>query len=180
MKVPFQGLLVSGQIIFAAQGDSIHAFDQEFNFLSTWRHSGRQGAEKPGVRQENGSEEPVTEGQDSPAGEGPPTKRRKVEGEDQDVEAGDDNVGDEDEDQAADANPDQPESGPKKSRRRKKQKGIPPSRQSHYSTPSERPFVMSLNATSVGRHVIAVTSSDKAIRVFEHDGQGHLQQLSHR
>ncbi|KAK2073083.1 hypothetical protein P8C59_007392 [Phyllachora maydis] len=42
------------------------------------------------------------------------------------------------------------------------------------------PFVQNLRATPEGRHVVAVTGTDKTLWVFEHDGQGNLKLLSQR
>lgn len=44
----------------------------------------------------------------------------------------------------------------------------------------ELPMVQCMSVTTDGKHVVAVTSTDKTIWVFEHDGEGKLTELSHR
>lgn len=41
-------------------------------------------------------------------------------------------------------------------------------------------MVISLESTSDGQHVVAVTGQDKTVWTFEHDGKGKLKQLSER
>ncbi|KAL3418976.1 WD repeat domain-containing protein [Phlyctema vagabunda] len=53
-------------------------------------------------------------------------------------------------------------------------------RSSAASSGPEGPAVIALASTKTGTHVIAVTGEDKSIRVFQHDGRGHLLQLSQR
>jgi tRNA (guanine-N(7)-)-methyltransferase subunit TRM82 len=107
------------------------------------------------VQQTDESNGPSAEAQESPAQEEPPTKRRKVE-------------------------PGQ-EEGPK-GRRAKSTNGQPKNNKSaKYDVPgNERPFIQGLYATTDGRHLVAITGSDKTIWVFEHDGAGNLKQLSQR
>ncbi|KAK3904853.1 hypothetical protein C8A05DRAFT_42150 [Staphylotrichum tortipilum] len=45
---------------------------------------------------------------------------------------------------------------------------------------NEKPFLQKLFTTADGRHLVAMTGSDKTIWVFEHDGAGNLKQLSQR
>lgn len=44
----------------------------------------------------------------------------------------------------------------------------------------EPPAIIALTSTRKGEHVIAVIGEEKSIRVFEHDGRGHLQHISQR
>ena len=106
------------------------------------------------VQQADESNGPSAEAQDSPAQEEPPTKRRKVE-------------------------PGQ-EEGPK-GRRAKFKNRQPNNKSAKYDVPgNERPFIQGLYVTTDGRHLVAITGSDKTIWVFEHDGAGNLKQLSQR
>ncbi|KAL2136040.1 hypothetical protein VTI74DRAFT_5776 [Chaetomium olivicolor] len=144
MALPYHLLKVCGSIIFAAQGSDIHSFNSSLEPLSTWKYPVKQG-------EESAPPEP----QESPAPEGPPAKRRKVE----------DGQGAASNDQA-----EEPANGQPKSK-----KNAP------YDVPAnERPFVQGLYATTDGRHLVAITGSDKTIWVFEHDGAGNLKQLSQR
>ncbi|KAJ4296018.1 tRNA (guanine-N(7)-)-methyltransferase non-catalytic subunit trm82 [Collariella sp. IMI 366227] len=90
-------------------------------------------------------ESAAPEAEESPAPEGPPAKRRRVEAS---------------QEAASNGNAEEPANGQPKSK-----KNAP------YDVPgNERPFVQGLYATSDGRHLVAITGSDKTIWVFEHDG----------
>ena len=138
MVLPYHLLKACGGIVFAAQGGDIHSFSSALEHIATWKYP---------VQQVDEASAPNAEPQDSPAPEGPPAKRRKVEGGREPV----------------------PNAQPKS------KKNNP------YDCPAnERPFVQGLYATTDGRHLVAITGSDKTIWVFEHDGAGNLKQLSRR
>lgn len=151
MELPYHVLKVCGDVVFAARGSNIYSFTSSLEYVSAWEYP---------VKQAKGQDGLTSEPKASPAPEGPPTKRRKVE-------------------PAQEPTPDANGSGPAegantpetKIRRKGKQynKGL-----------SDLPFVQGLYPTTNGRHVVAVTGSDKTIWVFEHDGAGHLKQLSQR
>ncbi|KAK4105479.1 hypothetical protein N658DRAFT_563903 [Parathielavia hyrcaniae] len=143
MRLPYHLVKGCGGFVFAAQGCQIHSFSSGLEHVSTWRHP----EDKPN--------EPSAEPQSSPAPEGPPTKRRKVE---------------DGQDSASNGQPVESANGKPKSRK-----------VAQYDCPAnERPFIQGLYATTDGRHLIAITGSDKTIWVFEHDGAGNLKQLSQR
>ncbi|KAH6854254.1 hypothetical protein B0I37DRAFT_25059 [Chaetomium sp. MPI-CAGE-AT-0009] len=146
MILPYHLVKVCGNTVFAAQGSNIHSFNSGFEYVSTWKYP---------VQETDESNGPATEAQGSPAKEGPPTKRRKVEpGQEQGPEGG-----------LAKSTNGQPKSN----------------KAAKYDVPgNERPFVQGLYATTDGRHLVAITGSDKTIWVFEHDGVGNLKQLSQR
>lgn len=97
---------------------------------------------------------PSTEAPESPAAEGPPAKRRKVQNSEEQQSNG----------HAAEAS-----------------NGQGRTKKNYQENPAnERPFIQGLYATTDGRHLIAITGSDKTIWVFEHDGAGNLNQLSQR
>jgi tRNA (guanine-N(7)-)-methyltransferase subunit TRM82 len=50
----------------------------------------------------------------------------------------------------------------------------------HEQSSNEKPFLQGLYTTTDGRHLVAITGSDKTIWVFEHDGAGNLKLLSQR
>ncbi|KXX75910.1 hypothetical protein MMYC01_207370 [Madurella mycetomatis] len=106
------------------------------------------------LKQADAPSGPSTEAPESPAAEGPPAKRRKVQdGEEQQSNG-----------HAAEAS-----------------NGQGRTKKNHQENPAnERPFIQGLYATTDGRHLIAITGSDKTIWVFEHDGTGNLNQLSQR
>ncbi|KAK3310570.1 uncharacterized protein B0T15DRAFT_42422 [Chaetomium strumarium] len=107
------------------------------------------------VKQEDESSGQSTEPRDLPALEGPPTKRRKVE---------------DGQESTSNGHATEPANGQGKSKSVDK-----------YAHPAyEKPFIQGLYATTDGRHLVAITGSDKTIWVFEHDGAGNLKQLSQR
>ncbi|KAK0754212.1 hypothetical protein B0T18DRAFT_424635 [Schizothecium vesticola] len=161
MSRPYHLLAVCGNFVFAASGSDIYSLNSNLEQLSSWKHP---------VRQEKGVVDPSLAPQespapDSPAPEGPPTKRRRVEEPSQEPETTNGN--------GADAEP-QTQKGRRRLKKEKK------AAQKPTNPPQERPFVQSLLATTDGRHIVAITGSDKTIWVFEHDGAGHLTQLSQR
>lgn len=151
MILPYHLVKVCGNAVFAAQGSDIHSFNPALEYVSTWKYPVQQ-TDEPNSPSAEAQESPSLE---SPAQEEPPTKRRKVE-------------------------PGQ-EQGPK-GRRAKSRNGQPKNNKSaKYDVPgNERPFIQGLYATTDGRHLVAITGSDKTIWVFEHDGAGNLKQLSQR
>ncbi|KAL2182336.1 hypothetical protein L209DRAFT_759416 [Thermothelomyces heterothallicus CBS 203.75] len=149
--LPFHLVKVCGGVIFAAQGCDIHSFNSDFKHISTWKYP----VQKPNDNESSGPSRDAP--QDSPAPEEPPTKRRKVES----------GAGSE---------------APIKDQGAGSENGRPKSKKAaQYDVPAnERPFVQGLYATADGRHLIAITGSDKTIWVFEHDGAGNLKQRSQR
>ncbi|KAL2270130.1 hypothetical protein VTJ83DRAFT_2314 [Remersonia thermophila] len=145
---PYHLVKACGGIVFAAQGSDIHSFNSRLEHVSTWTYPHQHAAE---------ATRPAEEAQDSPAPEGPPAKRRRV-------EDGDDAT-------APNGHGQQPSSN-----------GQPRgSKAAQYDNPAnERAFLQGLYATADGRHLIAITGCDKTIWVFEHDGAGHLKELSRR
>ncbi|KAG7292555.1 hypothetical protein NEMBOFW57_002590 [Staphylotrichum longicolle] len=71
MTLPYHLVKVCGSIVFAAQGGDIHSFSSALQHISTWKY--------PAVQQADESKAPSAETEESPAPEGPPAKRRKVE-----------------------------------------------------------------------------------------------------
>jgi tRNA (guanine-N(7)-)-methyltransferase subunit TRM82 len=146
MAIPYHLLKACGNFIFAAQGSNIHSFNSALEHISTWKYPVKQGDEPSGQ---------ATEPQDSPALEGPPTKRRKVE---------------DGQDPASNGHATESANGQGKTKSVEK-----------YAHPAhEKPFIQELYVTTDGRHLVAITGSDKTIWVFEHDGAGNLKQLSQR
>ncbi|KAK4128802.1 hypothetical protein N657DRAFT_608555 [Parathielavia appendiculata] len=135
MILPFHLVKSCGGFVFAAQGSDIHTFSSALEHVSTWKYPA-QPVDKP--------HEPSAETQSSPAPEGPPAKRRKVEDCQDSVSIG----------QPAESTNGKPKS----------------KKAAQYDCPAnERPFIQGLYATADGRHLIAITGADKTIWVFEHD-----------
>ncbi|GAB1310923.1 tRNA (guanine-N(7)-)-methyltransferase non-catalytic subunit trm82 [Madurella fahalii] len=145
MTVPYHLLKVCGSTVFAAQGSDIHSFTSTLEYISTWKYPLKQADAPSG---------PSTDAPGSPAIEGPPAKRRKVQN-----------------------NQDSPSSG----HAAEASNGQGKTKKNYQENPTnERPFIQGLYATTDGRYLIAITGSDKTIWVFEHDGAGNLNQLSQR
>lgn len=172
MQLPFHGVQVCGDILFAARGGNIHSFrlaDGSYNSTSrclvekdVQPTTGRLVIEVSGNSLASQDEQ------------GPPAKRVKVDNETAEGEdATDRPTG------AGDGVDEDEVNGSKQSQRRKKAKKQQLVRPGNISQPSERPMVIILTATRDGSHLLAVTS-DKSIWVFEHDGQGQLKELSRR
>ncbi|KAM7208037.1 hypothetical protein V8F20_001583 [Naviculisporaceae sp. PSN 640] len=154
MSLPYHVLKVCGGVVFAARAGSIYSFNSDLEYVSAWEYPVKQ-------QQTKGPEDSVgNEQNDSPAPEGPPTKRRKVESSETKESNGNGNSHGKG---AAAQNNNKP-----------KKKG------KQYTTPADRPFVQGLYSTTDGRHLVAITGSDKTIWVFEHDGVGNLKLLSQR
>lgn len=158
MKVPYSQVHVHGPVIFAARSGWIESFNvQDGSHISSWKHPDSEIAEKVEDSNGDGAAEP-------------PSKRQKT-SEDEDVSTSKttDVVQDENE----------PAVSAEKGKNSKADL-IAPSRKGQLSRAPDRPVVIQLTSTVDGKYVIAVTGHDKAIWVFEHDGAGHLKQLSKR
>lgn len=161
MKLPFHGVQVCGQVLFAARGGNIHSFKlTDGSHISCWNYPVEIKDEKSKLIINVSENSTPAPSQDE---HGPPVKRVKLGNGDattkeMEQEAGVKATGDEGE------RNDVPQKG---------KKSKPPSQL------LERPMVNIMTATKEGSHLIAVTS-DKSIWVFAHDGQGQLRQLSRR
>lgn len=176
MKLPFHGVQVCGGVLFAAKGGAIHSFQlADGSHVSSWRYTGPAKDEKPPATSklvidvsENSTPAPSQEDQ------GPPAKRVKL-------EYGGATPGEAEDEGGADVKlaggEGEGEGNGEQNKGKKNKKSLP--RPGYSSQPSERPMVIMMTAAKDGSHLIAVTS-DKSIWVFEHDGQGHLKQLSCR
>lgn len=176
MKLPFHGAQVCGGVLFAAKGRAIHSFQlADGSHVSSWRYTGpakdegkQQATDKLVIDiSENSTPAPSQDEQ------GPPAKRVRLE---DGGAAPSEPTADEQVDvKPTDGEAETQANGQKKGKKNKKILA----RTGHSSQPSERPMVIMMTATKDGSHLVAVTS-DKSIWVFEHDGEGHLKQLSCR
>ncbi|KAI1263123.1 hypothetical protein F5Y18DRAFT_142626 [Xylariaceae sp. FL1019] len=168
MSFPYQCLspLGQGTIFAASKGTSIHTFDLSANpqLLSSWTHPSSKLTGTGEKTAANGN----AMGQE--VGDGPPSKRRKVEGEDE-VAADEVDIVPESHGTAANEGKTTVNEGKKKKINRKANWAL---------QSSEAPYVILLTATEDGSHVVAVTGQDKTLWVFEHDGKGSLEELSQR
>ncbi|KAL8381766.1 hypothetical protein RB595_005839 [Gaeumannomyces hyphopodioides] len=152
-SLPYQRLNVCGEVVFCAQGGSVHAFNLKSQaHLGTWSH--------PALTGQRIDSEPVPSAAPDTAAkpdDGLAQSETPLTG-------------------SADAeNKPAPEGGSPAQGRKKKGAKVAAS-----SRPTDRPWVTLLEATSDGRHLVAVTGSDKTLWTFEHDGNGALKELSKR
>lgn len=170
MKLPFHGVQVCGDILFAARGGNIHSFKlTDGSHISCWKYpvEGQDRNSKLVIDvSENSTPAPS---QDEHV---PPAKRVKLGN-------GDATTGEVELDAEADVKPVVEESERNDTPTKGKKTKNPLDRPGPPSQLLERPMVNIMTATKEGSHLIAVTS-DKSIWVFEHDGQGQLRQLSRR
>lgn len=167
MKIPYNQVHVNGDILFAARSGRIHTFRlADGKIIASWQHP---DAEKVSNAVESNktsalvNEASTTTEVDTPQDDAsePPAKRQKTTAE-EDVSQSKPNYTAQD-------------GGPKKGRR---QKGK--NKEGVVSRVPDRPMVTHLTSTADGKHVLAVTGHDKTIWIFEHDGEGHLTQISQR
>ncbi|KAH6646422.1 hypothetical protein BKA67DRAFT_102996 [Truncatella angustata] len=169
MHLPYQCVAALGQsgIVAAARGTSIFTFGADGSVLSSWEHPATQHqATAADNATENGADGAVKADQGETSS---PTKRRKIE-----TEAGVQAVTADTQEGKVSA-----EGDAKGSDQIKAKKGRRSTKPSDYKG-QEQPHVIMLRATQEGSHLIAVTGTDKAIWVFQHDGQGQLKELSQR
>ncbi|KAF9770198.1 hypothetical protein IL306_012290 [Fusarium sp. DS 682] len=181
MKIPFNVVHVSGNVLFAARGGKIHSFSlEDGSRLSTWKHPDVDKVEAAvkAIADELSSEKPegkdhVAEAEDE---DGPPAKRQKTEEPKDGTTPAERNVQEEtkaaEEIKSAGKN-----KGGKKSKNRQNQQRA---KDHNISRVPDRPVITHLTSTYDRSHIIAITGHDKAIWVFENDGKGALNQVSKR
>lgn len=168
MDIPYLCLSRLGQssIFCAAKGTSIHTFDLKddgYSFVSSWTHPLAKQTENGKIVEEAAQGgEPLDEQEET---DQPPSKKRKL---DSDEKPNVKKEANQDDTRVAE--------GPANGNEKKKK----PQRPELRSQRTELPFVVLLTATEDGNHVVAVTSQDKTLWVFEHDGKGTLTKLSQR
>lgn len=159
MKMPYNSLHVQGGILFAARGGKIHSFSLlDGAYISTWKH--------PDVEKVANADKAVAQDEAEPAVADiePPAKRQRLaEAEGESTPAQVDTLASK-------------QNGKKGKRKGKKSQD----EKTQISSVPDRPVVTHLTSTVDGGHLLAISGHDKNIWVFEHDGQGHLTQLSQR
>ncbi|KAL7927692.1 hypothetical protein ACQKWADRAFT_277536 [Trichoderma austrokoningii] len=174
MKIPYNKVHARGQILFAARGGAIHTFNlTDGTHISSWKH--------PDVDKVADSIKAINEAKAEAAeSEGPPTKRQKLEGEDESAPVT----------AEAEASTSTTPATDNKARsghfdgRGKKGKGKAgkdaENGKTRFARVPDRPVITHLASTPDGSHLLAVTGHDKAVWVFKHDGNGHIEELSRR
>lgn len=187
MKIPYNVLHVSGNVLFAARGGKIHSFSlDDGTHLSTWKHLDvdKVDAAIKTITDEVANKDPVTvapEAAEGGDGDEPPAKRQRVEEPKDDA---DKPVGDEvaQESKAAEGSGEKKDKGKpnQKGKKNKNKQNNQSRKDTQISKVPDRPVITHLTSTGDGAHLLAITGHDKAIWVFEHDGKGQLVQLSRR
>ncbi|ETS86589.1 hypothetical protein PFICI_00417 [Pestalotiopsis fici W106-1] len=167
MSLPYQCVTTLGQdgIVASARGTAIFTFSPKGILVSSWEHPATQ--HKNTTTGDSPAEDNVEQAAEEPEEGSSPTKRRKVEtvtG----VEAVAASSGEGSEQQA------QVEVQGEEQKRTKKGRHL------NKLSPADQPHINLLRTTSNGSHLIVVTGTDKAVWVFEHDGEGKLTELSQR
>lgn len=166
MKIPYNQIHVNQGIIFGARSGQIHTFSLDSRkLIQAWKHP-----DAPKVDDQPGA---AGAPEDS---EEPPSKRQRTLGDDdvstskatEEAPQSDQKPG-EDEAQGLVKGSNNEKRGKRGQRSQRAQPGIP-----------DRPVINKLTSTEDGRYLVAVSGHDKAIRVFEHDGDGQLTLLSQR
>lgn len=182
MKIPYNVVHVSGNVLFAARGGKIHSFSlEDGSHLSTWKHpdvdkvdaavkviSGDVSSEKP-----VGQDSAVAEGEED---DGPPAKRQRTEEPKDETTPAEPNAQEETKN-AEDAKSEGKKKGGKKSKDRRNQQKT---KEHNISRVPDRPVITHLVSSPDDSHILAISGHDKAIWVFENDGKGSLNQLSKR
>lgn len=182
MKIPYNVVHASGNILFAARGGKIHSFNLDGTHISTWKHPDVEKvavAEKAAATKAEEVEKPVgedTEMVETGDVDEPPAKRQKVSEDETKGNGGEEST------QTVTAEKDNADKkggrGGKKSKNR--QKNDQNKKESFFSRVPDRPVITHMTSTSDGHHLLAISGHDKNIWVFEHEGKGQLTQLSQR
>jgi tRNA (guanine-N(7)-)-methyltransferase subunit TRM82 len=167
MSLPYHCVAGLGQtgIVAASRGTVIFTFGADGALLSSWEHPAtqRKAPEPEDVTSEDAAGQVVEVNAGSS-----PSKKRKVE-----TDAGVQAIAAEPGEEAKQTQ------GEVHGANQKKRKGGRHTKPSDFRG-SEQPYVTLLKTTSSGGHLVAVTGTDKAVWVFEHDGKGQLKGLSQR
>jgi tRNA (guanine-N(7)-)-methyltransferase subunit TRM82 len=178
MKIPYSCLAAHGDILFAARGGQIQTFRVAGSApLSTWRHPAAEAEEKASKPPPNSQ----TDNSVTNAGEqleqvalAPPIKKQMLEDSSENKEAP------EGESAGIGANGNDVEESGGGKRRKKNDKKKFTVHRGPISRQTDLHVIILMALTSDGGHLVAVSGHDKAIWVFEHDGNGQLTELSRR
>ncbi|KAK2601716.1 tRNA (guanine-N(7)-)-methyltransferase non-catalytic subunit trm82 [Conoideocrella luteorostrata] len=180
--IPYNRVQTTGNILFATRGGKIHSFNlSDSKHLSSWQHpdaekfaASSQNQEADSKKETNSPEEAEAEAEESE----PPAKRQKVAEAEGDLSTATENTGALTAEAAAQINDRNGKDGKRKGK--KQSKGPSHEDKSRMGKAVDRPLITLMTCTDDGKHLIAVSGHDKAVWVFEHDGQGILTQLSQR
>ncbi|PHH60415.1 hypothetical protein CDD81_1693 [Ophiocordyceps australis] len=171
MKIPYNRLHTCGDILFAARAGKIHSFSLDGGkHRSTWQHPDAISRQEP---------EPDT-GLTADQDEKRPAKRQRLQ-DANDTSSARHEARDEPSESVKPEPQGQGAASSTPKRPKPRGKGVvPDAATGSVARVPDRPVVSQLAASIDGRHVVAVSGHDKAIWVFEHDGQGTLALASKR
>ncbi|KAG6016347.1 hypothetical protein E4U43_003874 [Claviceps pusilla] len=184
--VPYNRVQTTRNILFATRGGKIHSFNlSDGKHLSTWQHpdveklANNPAPQKGPKPQDDESTAALAASEAGAEASEPPAKRQKTT-----TQSGDANANATSENAELQKTED---SCAKTSANQGKRKGKKQSKGPSHGGNSrmgkavvDRPIITLMTCTKDGSHLIAVSGHDKAVWVFEHDGQGALTQLSQR
>ncbi|PHH88559.1 hypothetical protein CDD83_7365 [Cordyceps sp. RAO-2017] len=158
MKIPYNRVHATGDVLFAARGGKLHSFSLlDGSHISTWQHPDVAAAPDVAARQAEADE--------------PPAKRQRL------LETGRDDAGDDAgaAEAGGDDAPDDAGARAEDEKQRQQQDETP-----QLARAPDRPVITQVTSSADGHHVLAVSGHDKTIWVFEHDGHGGLAKISQR
>ncbi|KAM0283601.1 hypothetical protein ACHAQH_002379 [Verticillium albo-atrum] len=197
MKLPYNFLLQSGTVLFAARGGKIHAFDSlDGALLSTWQHpdvdklaEAAASKTEPDTEDANtsvsapkatGDPSAIDVAADVEVEEGPPAKRQRVQGGQDAQPAKNEEAMDIDEPSAEDQKKGSGFKNRKQKQKERQDRQGGPIVRGTYGRNVEQPLITHMMVTSSGSHLVAISGHDKTIWTFEHDGRGSLTLFSRR
>ena len=180
MKIPYNVVHISGDILFAARGGKIHSFNLDGTHISTWKHPDVEkvaAAVKAAVTEAAETEKSAvkdTEMAEAADLDEPPAKRQKT------VDAEDVTKDNENKEITETTAAEKNVAGQQKGKGGKNARNRQPKKENFISRVPDRPVITHMTSTEDGRHLLAISGHDKIIWVFEHGGKGQLTQLSQR
>jgi tRNA (guanine-N(7)-)-methyltransferase subunit TRM82 len=180
VQIPYSQVHAHGNILFAARSGQLHTYSlTNGKLISIWKHPDvakvaeavKLVAEEKEVALATGAGEDDDVLEDDKAE--PPAKRQKMLSEEESsVSITTELPPTEAVDEEASSKGQRGKGEEKGTRHRQRVEGR--------AKVPDRPLITHLAGTPDKKHVVAVTGHDKAVWVFEHDGQGHFKELSSR
>jgi tRNA (guanine-N(7)-)-methyltransferase subunit TRM82 len=179
MRIPYSCLVVHDGVVLAGRGGQIQSFRINGGApLSVWRHPAAEAEEKASrasLGTEPGNPVADTGEQLEQVALEPPAKKQRLES-----ASPDDKGTREDERDENDGGGNCGEEGQGGKQRKKKGKKNFTIHRTPISRQTDIHVIMMMEFTQDGKYLVAVSGHDKAIWVFEHDGDGVLKELSKR
>lgn len=174
MRIPYSRLACSDTILFATRGGQIHAFNLPLGGcpISIWSHPNSLGeinSTQPSADLDGNAGASVAEHAE------PPTKKQRLDSAAKPEEDGEQK---EDDGEGTVTGNSKPQG--KRGQNTKNHKRGSKAHRASISRRQDFHIITLLATTKDGKHVVAVSGHDKALRVFSHDGAGNLTEQSKR